>query len=163
MSRFVLDASALLAFLNVEPGAERVADILLDGQVVLLSVNLTETLGKLADWAVPLDAAAARIEVLKMTGLLQETATVGIRSLPPQLPDEWREAGGANMNPRGKEYPPGGVYAYRLFSGDTGLALGAFPVYGSSALLRKVRSFLATAISVNPQCKSLSHKLKSRG
>ena len=66
MSRFVLDASALRASLNVEPGAERVADILLDGQVVLLSVNLTETLGKLADWALPLDAAAARIEALKL-------------------------------------------------------------------------------------------------
>jgi PIN domain nuclease of toxin-antitoxin system len=66
MNKFVLDASALLAFLNAESGAERVSEILLGEQCVLLSVNLTETLTRLADWNVPLADANVRLEALKL-------------------------------------------------------------------------------------------------
>ena len=47
MSSWVLDASALLAMLNSEPGSERVAAALADS--VMSSVNLSEVVAKLAD------------------------------------------------------------------------------------------------------------------
>jgi PIN domain nuclease of toxin-antitoxin system len=47
VSRVVLDASALLALLNAEPGSVAVADSLSDA--VISSVNLAEVVGKLAD------------------------------------------------------------------------------------------------------------------
>ena len=47
--RFVLDASALLAYLNGEPGAERVRQCIEQGQVIMSSVNLAEVLSKCAD------------------------------------------------------------------------------------------------------------------
>ncbi|HEY2382688.1 MAG TPA: type II toxin-antitoxin system VapC family toxin [Terriglobia bacterium] len=46
MSKYVLDASALLALLNDEPGAQRVEQIL--PQSVIGAVNVSETAGKLA-------------------------------------------------------------------------------------------------------------------
>lgn len=51
----LLDASALLAFLNEEkPGAERVAP-LLDGTAVVSAVNWCEVLSKFEDWGWPAD------------------------------------------------------------------------------------------------------------
>jgi PIN domain nuclease of toxin-antitoxin system len=47
----VLDASALLALLNAEPGAARVAAVL--PQAVVSSVNLSEVVAKLADIGMP--------------------------------------------------------------------------------------------------------------
>ncbi len=47
MRSWVLDASALLAMLNREPGSERVAAALADS--VMSSVNLSEVVAKLAD------------------------------------------------------------------------------------------------------------------
>lgn len=47
--RFVLDASALLAYLNGEPGAERVRQCIEQGQATMSSVNLAEVLCKCAD------------------------------------------------------------------------------------------------------------------
>jgi PIN domain nuclease of toxin-antitoxin system len=47
--RFVLDASALLAYLNGEPGAERVRQCIEQGQAIMSSVNLAEVLSKCAD------------------------------------------------------------------------------------------------------------------
>jgi ribonuclease VapC len=47
----VLDASALLALLQNEPGAERVAELLSDGAVS--AVNLSEVVAKLADHGMP--------------------------------------------------------------------------------------------------------------
>ncbi len=47
--RYVLDASALLAYLNGEPGAERVMQCIEQGQAIMGSVNLAEVLSKCAD------------------------------------------------------------------------------------------------------------------
>ncbi len=47
MSSWVLDAPALLALLNQEPGSERVAEVLPDA--VIASVNFSEVVAKLAD------------------------------------------------------------------------------------------------------------------
>ena len=47
MSSWVLDASALLAMLNSEPGSERVAAALADS--VMSSVNLSEVVAKFVD------------------------------------------------------------------------------------------------------------------
>ncbi|MBI4280294.1 MAG: type II toxin-antitoxin system VapC family toxin [Armatimonadetes bacterium] len=51
MSKIVLDASALLAFLNEEPGAERWASAM--GGAAISTVNLAEVVGRLADAGVP--------------------------------------------------------------------------------------------------------------
>ena len=51
-SEWVLDASALLALLNREPGEERVAEALAAG-VVMSTVNLSEVVAKLADIGMP--------------------------------------------------------------------------------------------------------------
>jgi ribonuclease VapC len=47
LSRWVLDASALLALLNGESGSERVAEVLPD--TAIASVNFSEVVAKLAD------------------------------------------------------------------------------------------------------------------
>ncbi len=47
MSEAVLDASALLALLNEEPGHEIVASVI--SEAVISAVNLSEVVGKLAD------------------------------------------------------------------------------------------------------------------
>ena len=47
--RYVLDASALLAYLNGEPGAERVQKSIEQGHAIMSSVNLAEVLSKCAD------------------------------------------------------------------------------------------------------------------
>jgi PIN domain nuclease of toxin-antitoxin system len=52
MSRWVLDASAILAFLNKEPGTEKVARILSEGAVVS-TVNHSEVIAKLIEAGVP--------------------------------------------------------------------------------------------------------------
>lgn len=46
---FVLDASALLAYLNGETGAQRVQQCIEQGQAIMSSVNLAEVLSKCAD------------------------------------------------------------------------------------------------------------------
>lgn len=46
---YVLDASALLAYLNGEPGAQRVQQCIEQGQAIMSSVNLAEVLSKCAD------------------------------------------------------------------------------------------------------------------
>lgn len=52
MSSYVLDASAILAFLNQEPGTDRVSEILAKGAVVS-AVNLSEVITKLIEAGVP--------------------------------------------------------------------------------------------------------------
>ena len=59
MASSVLDASALLALLQGEPGAEAVAAIV--GDAVVASVNLAEVLGKLLEFGQPRDAALRAI------------------------------------------------------------------------------------------------------
>lgn len=51
MSNYVLDASAVLALLNREPGNKRVSEIL--GESVISAVNLSEVVAKLIEKNVP--------------------------------------------------------------------------------------------------------------
>jgi ribonuclease VapC len=60
----VLDASALIAFLRKEPGAEKVAAILTCS--CISAVNLAETYGKLVEYGKPLDAVAHEVERLQI-------------------------------------------------------------------------------------------------
>lgn len=48
MSQVILDASALLALLNMEQGSERVVDAILQGAIIS-SVNLSEVIAKLSE------------------------------------------------------------------------------------------------------------------
>ena len=52
MSSWILDASALLAFVKREPGVERVAGALMAAPA-MSAVNLSEVIAKLADEGVP--------------------------------------------------------------------------------------------------------------
>jgi ribonuclease VapC len=60
----VLDASALLAFIRREPGAEKVATVL--PRSCISAVNLAETLGKMVEHAKPLEESAYQIERLRI-------------------------------------------------------------------------------------------------
>ena len=89
MSRVVLDASAILAVLNREPGAERVLPHVMN--TVASAVNLAEVQGKLVSRGIPRDEAwEASISVVQelvafdgeqaaLTGsLLPETKPFGL-------------------------------------------------------------------------------------
>ena len=58
----VLDASALLALLQNEPGAEVVADLLPHG--IMSAVNLSEVVAKLMDHGMPLEEAREALDGL---------------------------------------------------------------------------------------------------
>jgi ribonuclease VapC len=60
----VLDASALLAFLRKEPGADKVAAVL--SGACMSAVNLEETLSKMIQYGKPLDAVSYQIERLRI-------------------------------------------------------------------------------------------------
>lgn len=62
MSKYVLDASAVLALLNREPGEDRVGPILADS--VISAVNYCEVLGKLIDAGLPEGAARESVDLL---------------------------------------------------------------------------------------------------
>ena len=64
MSRHVLDASALLAILNQESGAEQWTDAVVDG--VMSAVNLSEVIARLADTAMPEEDIRNVIEPLDL-------------------------------------------------------------------------------------------------
>lgn len=64
MSKFVLDASALLAVLNNEPGADRWYDEFADS--VMSTVNFSEVVGKLADAGLRESDLREVIEPLKL-------------------------------------------------------------------------------------------------
>ena len=53
MSRHVLDASAILALLNQEPGAAQIASVLATGAAVMSTVNFSEVVAKLRDARMP--------------------------------------------------------------------------------------------------------------
>jgi PIN domain nuclease of toxin-antitoxin system len=61
----VLDASALIAFLRNEPGADQVAAVLT--RSCISAVNLAETYSKLVQYGKPLDAVAYQVERLRIT------------------------------------------------------------------------------------------------
>ncbi len=62
MSEFVLDASALLALLNAEPGADAVFAAL--GQASISAVNFSEVIAKLAENGMPEDAIHEALDAL---------------------------------------------------------------------------------------------------
>lgn len=72
MPSAVLDASALLAYLRDEPGADAVADAIADG-AALSAVNLAEVLGRVADRGSDPVAVAER---LTSGGLLGGAITI---------------------------------------------------------------------------------------
>jgi ribonuclease VapC len=59
VAEVVLDASALLAFLQREPGLDRVRQALPDA--VIGSVNLAEVVTKLVQWGAPAERVAERL------------------------------------------------------------------------------------------------------
>ena len=65
MSDIVLDASALLAVFNAEPGADRVIEAL--SVSVISAVNLAEVAAKLQERGMPDDRVRANIEALELT------------------------------------------------------------------------------------------------
>jgi len=62
LSEIALDASALLALIQSEPGAERLADVL--DRAVISAINLAEVVGRLAERGLPGAAIRQRIEQL---------------------------------------------------------------------------------------------------
>lgn len=64
MSSAVVDASALLALLNAEPGADKVEAVL--SGAVISSVNLADVVGKLTDAGVPADAVVEMLAGLAL-------------------------------------------------------------------------------------------------
>jgi PIN domain nuclease of toxin-antitoxin system len=89
VSKYVLDASALLALLNNEPGAKRVSEILPES--VVSAVNACEAVGKLASAGMSPDDARNSIELVnvgilsfdedaayKAGGMIIETRKLGL-------------------------------------------------------------------------------------
>ncbi len=64
MNKSVVDASALLAYLFDEPGAELVAELLDAGSALVSSVNYAETVGKLIDRKMPEEVVKITMENL---------------------------------------------------------------------------------------------------
>jgi ribonuclease VapC len=64
MAEAVLDASALIAFLRNEPGADKVADVL--NRSCISAVNLAETFGKMVEYGKELEAVAFQVERLRI-------------------------------------------------------------------------------------------------
>lgn len=64
MNSYVLDASAVLALLNQEPGAEQVEAVLAESAIS--TVNYCEVLGKLIDARMPEQEARESIELLNI-------------------------------------------------------------------------------------------------
>ena len=65
MSKRVLDASALLALLNEEPGAEKVAQAVSQGALVS-TVNLSEVVGKLCEAGMPENEVHQVLDLLNL-------------------------------------------------------------------------------------------------
>ena len=84
MSSWVLDASALMAVVNDEPGAERVEEAL-DAGAIMSTVNLSEVVAKLADAGLPEQAV---LDVISPVGLqfavfdAEDAVTAGLLRLP---------------------------------------------------------------------------------
>ena len=64
MSDCVLDASAVLAFVNREPGAALVEDAM--SVSAISTVNLAEVVTRLVDWGIPIDDARTLIADMRM-------------------------------------------------------------------------------------------------
>jgi ribonuclease VapC len=83
MAKAVLDASALLAFINDEPGGEQVAGVI--GDAIMSAVNFAEVVTKLIRSGVTLELvlslpAIAELEVVAFDrGLAKETGMFAAR------------------------------------------------------------------------------------
>lgn len=64
MSKYVLDASAVLALLNQEPGKDQVENVL--NEAVISSVNTSEVLTKLIDAGMSIDEAKEVFDLLSI-------------------------------------------------------------------------------------------------
>ena len=62
----LLDTSAVLGYLNCEPGWEAVASEILNGQAGISVVNQTEVLSKLCDWGMALQDAQRAVNKLAL-------------------------------------------------------------------------------------------------
>lgn len=67
MASVVLDASAVLAVLNGEPGADQVAEVLADS--VISTVNLAEVVGSLARHGVDADSIRDYLDALQLDAI----------------------------------------------------------------------------------------------
>ena len=67
MAEAVLDASALLAFLRNEPGAENVEAVLT--RSCISAVNLAETKSKMVEYGKPLEDVSYQIERLRIPSI----------------------------------------------------------------------------------------------
>lgn len=81
MSSCVLDASALLALLRREGGAERVALALRRG-AAMSAVNLSEVMAKLLEWGLPSDSAKAQLNELRIEVIIFDTDLAYRAGLP---------------------------------------------------------------------------------
>jgi ribonuclease VapC len=72
----VLDASALLAFLRDEPGAEKVSSVIT--RSCISAVNLAETISKMVEYGKPLDEVSFQIERLRIPVIPFDTAQAKI-------------------------------------------------------------------------------------
>jgi PIN domain nuclease of toxin-antitoxin system len=72
----VLDASALLAFLRNEPGADKVAAVLT--QSCISAVNLAETISKMVEHGKPLDQVGYQIDRLRIPAIPFDAAQARI-------------------------------------------------------------------------------------
>lgn len=82
---YVLDASALLAYLQREPGYDRVSEALARGAAAS-TVNLSEVYAKVAHWALPLEEVADRLTALGLESVdFTEDDARAAGSLYPKL------------------------------------------------------------------------------
>lgn len=80
MAEFVLDASALLAFMRDEPGAERIASSLERG-CAISAINLAEVLSKLAEAGDDPDRTLARLNTLGDTLEIEGVTIEDVRAI----------------------------------------------------------------------------------
>lgn len=66
MNKCVLDASAVLAYLNDEPGAAEIERWLDSASCLLSAANYAEVLSKLADYGMPLAEASKAVAILDL-------------------------------------------------------------------------------------------------
>lgn len=81
MNSFVLDASAILAVLNGEKGAETVIDALNAANTIVSSVNYSEVIAKLSAGGMPPNAVDAVVNALGLSIIPFDTQTAKVAGL----------------------------------------------------------------------------------
>ena len=64
VQQVLFDTSAVLAYLNHEPGWEAIEPLLLSGQTVMTTVNMTEVISKLCDFGMGIAEATVAFDKL---------------------------------------------------------------------------------------------------